>query len=294
MGVRGIVLSLLVQSFAWAQVQPIEEIFFPEGEYAKEDFVKVAVVQWAPEQAAPLGSLELANDHKLKNRQKLEEYIREAHTHGAEFIVTPEFATIGYPDIPELPSEDDNFRSREDLAYYVESLKGENAEFFKQLAKELNVWIQVGFAERDEATDAYYNSVIVVNAEGEIIAHYRKQSLFRLEENYLSKGESPVVFDSPFGRVGLAICSDIYAGYVMNPYQALKIDVLSISTSWASYNSGWSYFLSASKWLNSHVIVSNHNYFPDSGVILQDGTIQSHIRQSTGLAYGYLVRKVKP
>ena len=93
-----------------------------------------------------------------------------------------------------------------------------------------NHWIQVGFAKKDEVTDAYYNSVIVVNAESEIIAHHRKQSLFRLEEKYLSKGEKLVVFDSPFGTVGLAICSDIYAGYMIDSYQAFKIDVLSIST----------------------------------------------------------------
>src|SRR5690606_13390364 len=121
-----------------------------------------------------------------------------AAANGAEYIVTPEFGIVGYPDIPELPSEDDNFRNRDDIAPYVETLPGPASDKLGELAKELGVFIQLGLVEKDATTDLYYNSAAVVGPTGELVASYRKQHLYELEYNYLVAGDKNVTFETPF------------------------------------------------------------------------------------------------
>ena len=64
--------------------------------------------------------------------------------------------------------------------------------------------------------------------------------------------------------------------------------VLVLSTSWAVYNTGMDTFVHSARGNQMYLLAANQNYIPDSGVINPDGTLQSHIRQSTGIAYGYL------
>lgn len=282
-------LSLI--SVAKAQLKPIDEIFEPMGLFPSTDFAKVAVLQWAPTSDAPLGDQVLADQFKANNIAILENYIREASDKNAEYVITPEFGIVGYPDIPELPSAEDNFRTREDIAPYVETVPGKSTTYFSNLAMELGLYIQFGMAEKDIETDLYYNTVVVVDPKGDIVAKYRKQHLFEIENNYLEKGTENVTFQTPFGKIGLVICSDVYDYSVLADYKISQIDILSLSTSWTEYNTGWGYFSRAATRTNAYVLASNHDYYPDSGVIYPDGTTQSHIRQTTGLAYGYLPKK---
>jgi hypothetical protein len=85
----------------------------------------------------------------------------------------------------------------------------------------------------------------------------------------------------------MIICADVYSSSPMEQY-AGQVDALALSTSWAAMNSGMSSFRSGARRTRAYVLAANQTYFPDSGVINPDGTDQSHIRQSTGVAYGYL------
>jgi predicted amidohydrolase len=272
-----------------ADVEPIKEVFAPTGTIDPHHFGKVAVVQWAPMASTPLGvSRDDAETFKQGLRTTLAGYVREAATGGAELVITPEFGTVGYPDIPELPSEEDDYRNRDDIAPYVEAVPGPTTAYFSKLASELHVWIHVGLAEVDPATDKYYNTVVVLDASGRIVTKFRKLNLYQLEDKFLSVGEGPVTYDGPFGKVGLAICADIYSSNPMSKYRDAHANVVALSTSWAVYNSGFSAFTSAAITNQVYVLAANQTYFPDSGVITPTGEAQSHIRQSTGVAYGYL------
>jgi hypothetical protein len=48
------------------------------------------------------------------------------------------------------------------------------------------------------------------------------------------------------------------------------------------------YFSTAARSAHAYFLGANQMYAPDSGIINPDGSDQSHIRQSAGLAYGYL------
>lgn len=278
-------------AFAQEKLKPIREVFEPAGHFPQDAYGKVAVVQWAPAVATPLGvSKETALEFKRENWRSLDGYIRTAAAAGAELIVTPEFGTVGYPDIPELPSEDDEYRSREDIQPYVETVPGPTTEYFSGLASELGVYIHVGLAEVDPVTDAYYNTVVALNPSGEIVARYRKINLYDGENDFLSPGSEIVTYSGPFGMVGLIICADVYSGTPMDELADAGVQVLALSTSWAQWNTGMTYFRRGAVQVSAYLLAANQNYFPDSGVVNPDGSLQSHIRQSDGLAYGYLPR----
>lgn len=274
------------------KLKPIKEVFEPTAPRDLKNFMKVAVVQWAPYGSADINATpEEAEAYKQENREALAEYIREAAKNGAKMVITPEFGIVGYPDIPNVPDEDDNFRNRKDIAPFVEKADGPTAKYFSALAKELKVYIHVGFAEVDPKTDKYYNTAIAVDPKGKIVAKFRKANLYKTEEDFLEHGTKISTYTSPVGKVGLIICADVYSSFPMNDYANAKVDVLALSTSWAQMNTGMSHFVSGAKWVRSYLLAANQRYFPDSGVINPDGKKQSHIRQSVGVAYGYIPLK---
>lgn len=274
---------------------PITEVFEPTAPERPEHFMKVAVVQSNPSKDAPVGaSQDKINQYLQSNRLAMSRKVKEAAAHKAQFVVFSEFVVIGYPDIPELPSEEDEFRTRDDIKSFVDTVPGVSTNYFSKIAKKNNVWIQFGFAEVDPIDDQYYNTVVVINNLGDLVAKFRKISLYQLEHDFLSAGKDIVYFDSPMGRVGLVICADIYNYSVLQDYKAVNVDVLSMSASWAQMNSGFNTFTSAARSQKMYVLAANQNYFPDSGVINPDGTAQSHIRQSkNSIAYGYIPLKEK-
>lgn len=282
--------TILSTSIAMAQLKPITEVFSPPEPADVANYLKVAVVQWNPYQDAPVGaSDDVVAAYLNSNRQTMGEKVEEAAKNNAKFIVLSEFAVVGYPDIPELPPEEDEFRNRDDIKPFIDTVPGASTAYFSNIAIKNKVWIQFGMAEVDPVTDKYYNTAVVIDDTGKIVASFRKNTLYQLENDFLSAGTDPVVFDSPVGKIGLVICADIYNYTLLEKYRKLGISTLSLSTSWAVMNSGMSTFQSAAKSLGVYVLAANQAYFPDSGVINPDGQTQSHIRQSRyATAYGFL------
>lgn len=277
---------------ASAAVQPIQEVFEPTGTYDPAKYMKVAVVQWAPGVSPLLNDPAKAEKIKERNRLELAAYIKEAASKGAQIIITSEFGVTGYPDIPELPSEEDNFRNRDDIAPYVETVPGPSSTFFGKLAKQLGVYIQFGMAEVDSQGKDFFNSAVVVDPQGDVVAVHHKVSLFHQENAYLTPGKGVTTYDTPVGTIGMLICADVYHSSLLTGYRTKKVDVLALSTSWAQWNTGWGYFTSAATSVGSYMLAANQHYFPDSGVIEPSGKVQSHIRQTLdGIAYGYLPLK---
>jgi predicted amidohydrolase len=281
----------LASSLSFADgIIPITEVTEPAGHFDPKDYMKVAVVQWNPPDSAEVGiTPQQAEVYKRKNRKLMADRIANAVAKGAKFVVFSEFAVVGYPDIPELPPEEDNFRNRDDIAPYVEKIPGTSTNYFAPLAIKYGIFIQFGLAEVDPATNNYHNTLVVIDPQGKIVAKYRKMHLYMQESDYLVPGTTPVVFDSPIGKMGFLICSDVYDGGVLDYYIKAGVKVLSLSTSWAAWNSGMDSFKSAARSVNAYLMAANQTYFPGSGVINPDGSTQSHVRQTLDvIAYGYI------
>ena len=79
------------------------------------------------------------------------------------------------------------------------------------IAKDLGVVLPISFFEKSGLV--YFNSIVVIDADGSIVGHYRKSHIpdFPLYEEkfYFSPGDTGFrVFDTKFGRLGVGICWD--------------------------------------------------------------------------------------
>lgn len=281
------IFALFLSLLSFAQIRPLEpikEVFEPSGNYPAKDYLKVAVIQNKQKTGVDVTNKEQIVAYKNNNIKELETYIRKAHDNGAKFVVTPEYSIVGYPNLPDYM-----FKKREDVQFFVEPIPGSITENFSRLAIELDIYLSINLLEEDSSTKKYYNTHVMISPEGKIMARHRKFNMFKTEVDFLSPGEGETIVETPWGRVGLMVCADTYHIVLLSKYLR-KVDHLIVQSSWAN-NNGWDFFKATSNLTNTNTIVSNQYFFPDSGVINADGTEQSHIRQSEGIAYGYLKYK---
>ncbi len=134
--------------------------------------------------------------------------IAEAAGKGARFVVLPEnFGLMGVTE--------------QDKLEVAESANGgPMQEFLAENARKHGVWICGGTlpVETPEPGKVYASSFIY-NDEGRQVARYDKVHLFDVslpgvDENYnesetILPGDRTVVVDTPFGKIGLAVCYDL-------------------------------------------------------------------------------------
>ena len=93
-------------------------------------------------------------------------------------------------------------------------IPGPETNALVELAKEFQISIVLGVAERDEQTTTngeptYYNTVLLIDPEG-IYGTYRKLHLTTLDRLWASPGNLGLpTFDTPTGRIGLATGYDV-------------------------------------------------------------------------------------
>ncbi len=130
------------------------------------------------------------------NRRLAREALREGIASGARIVVLPELVTSGY--VFESAAE------ARALALPAEEL----ADWAEEAAWGDAVVIG-GFAELGE-DGGVYNSAAVFAPDG-LLAVYRKTHLWDREKLCFEPGgQSPPVVETPFGRIGVAVCYDLY------------------------------------------------------------------------------------
>ena len=107
-----------------------------------------------------------------------------------------------------------------------------------ELARQHNIWLAAGsFPLKVANQNKYTASCLLFDSQGQLQAEYQKIHLFDvqvadqtgsyLESRYTQAGEHLVVLDSPFGKLGLAICYDIrFAAMFQAMNQIAQLDVL--------------------------------------------------------------------
>ena len=81
----------------------------------------------------------------------------------------------------------------------------------RKIAKDLNVVLPISFFEKDN--NAYFNSIAVINTDGNILGKYRKSHIpdgpGYLEKYYFNPGNTGFkVWDTNYGKIGIGICWD--------------------------------------------------------------------------------------
>jgi len=145
------------------------------------------------------------SEDKSSNINKAERLVREAAFNGAQIVLLPELFTSVY------------FCKDMDEKYFSLAEPLKNNQLIKQfsdLASELNVVILVSYFEKvQEGSLTYYNSLVVVNADGTVMDNYRKTHIpdgpGYEEKFYFKPGDSGFkVYDTAFGKIGVGICWD--------------------------------------------------------------------------------------
>jgi predicted amidohydrolase len=89
----------------------------------------------------------------------------------------------------------------------AETIPGPSSEALSAVAKKYGVYIIFGLAERDAADKSkVYNAAAVCRPDGRV-PMARKIHLPFSEQKWADRGTEPMIFDSPWGPVGLAICT---------------------------------------------------------------------------------------
>lgn len=140
---------------------------------------------------------------KENNLQRMLGYAEAICKRGADMIVFPEMALMGYDYYV------DESISYEDKKKNAEFFDGESAQAMAKISKKYGTYIMFGAPEVDKNTEDLYNSAFVVGPDG-IIGAYRKIHPFATENIWCKKGEDPFLFDTPWGPVGIGICYDSY------------------------------------------------------------------------------------
>ncbi|HEY2139063.1 MAG TPA: nitrilase-related carbon-nitrogen hydrolase, partial [Chthoniobacterales bacterium] len=131
------------------------------------------------------------------NVRKMRDFAGRAKAGGADLVVFPETADTGY-SMPII---------RKHATTFAEGAVPQ----LREIAKAVGIGIISGIAERDGA--AIFNSQVVIDPNGEVVAKYRKAHLFSPppieEDKCFSPGNELVTL--PWGgfRLGLTICYDL-------------------------------------------------------------------------------------
>ncbi|MDO8589143.1 MAG: carbon-nitrogen hydrolase family protein [Armatimonadota bacterium] len=134
-----------------------------------------------------------------KNYAEFERLAREAAKQGARIVCTPEGFLEGYA-ISDRGLSLDRYR---DLCEEVPD--GKYVRHIRNLARELDIYIVAGLAEKDGKRQ--YNTSIIVSPSGEIVGKHRKVHNAN-DEPYNTTGATFSVFKLPFAKVGMMICFD--------------------------------------------------------------------------------------
>ena len=132
--------------------------------------------------------------------------IREAVAQGADYVQTPEVSNMMQLNraalFEHLASEDDDI-----------SLKA-----YRALARELKIHLHVGSLALRATPERAVNRSFLIGPAGDILASYDKIHMFDIDlgngESYRESanyqpGETAVISDLPWGRIGLTICYDV-------------------------------------------------------------------------------------
>lgn len=146
----------------------------------------------------------LVTADKQANLNHASANLQEAATRGAQLVVLPEMFNCPY-----------DIHCFSDYAEEIPS--GETTAHLSKLARTHGLFL-VGGSIPELSDGLLYNTSVVFNPLGEIIARHRKAHLFDVrvkngieftESLVLSPGNSATLFETPWGKIGLEICYDI-------------------------------------------------------------------------------------
>jgi predicted amidohydrolase len=132
--------------------------------------------------------------------------IREAAKAGADYVLTPEVSNMMQLNREAL------------FEHLADEDSDASLKAYRELARELNIHLHIGSLALRASPDRAVNRSFLIAPSGDILASYDKIHMFDIDlgngESYRESanyqpGETAVISDLPWGRIGLTICYDV-------------------------------------------------------------------------------------
>ncbi|MCW8929563.1 MAG: carbon-nitrogen hydrolase family protein [Gammaproteobacteria bacterium] len=253
---------------------------------------KVAAIQMA---SGPNVSANLSEARRL---------ISDAVKQGAELVVLPEnFAHMGMSESDILGIAEDYIWGGEQ----IEQPKAQIQDFLASVAKEEKVWIVGGTIplKVPNQADKILSACLLFNDQGDVVTRYDKIHLFDVdlgeqggsynESAFTEAGENVVVVDTPFGKLGIAICYDLRFPELFRDMVSQGMEILCLVSSFTATTgkAHWEVLNRARAIENLCFVVSSaqggyhvngRETFGDSMIVDPWGGILDHLASGSGFA----------
>ncbi|KAI0408032.1 carbon-nitrogen hydrolase [Xylaria palmicola] len=172
--------------------------------------MRIGCLQFAPQ----VGDID-------NNLNRADAVLNRANPEDLDLLVLPELAFTGY-----------NFKSLQEISPFLEPKgSGISALWARTVALKLNCIVTVGYPEKVDVkpkwptSPEYYNSVIVVNRDGETIANYRKSFLYYTDETWALEGQDGFYADfvPGLGTTSMGICMDLKLSWFLRRFGRIFI-----------------------------------------------------------------------
>ena len=141
-----------------------------------------------------MGQLLVEGGEPERNLKRAGKMLEEAAEKSCRLVLLPECLDFAWAH-PSAKTE-------------AQPIPGPYSDILCKLAKTHNLYLCAGLTERSE--DKIYNTAIFISPEGNILLKYRKINVLTVAQDIYSIGETLSVVKTPFGVVGVNICSDNY------------------------------------------------------------------------------------
>ncbi len=181
-----------------------------------------------------VAAIQMASGPNVKaNLAEAEKLIKIAVQQEAELVVLPEnFAIMGM-------NETDKVKIAEDVG------SGLLQDYLKEQARKHNIWLVGGTIPiRSSESGKVFSACLLFNPQGELVTRYDKIHLFDVtieasnesytESETITPGDKIVVVDTPFGRLGLAVCYDLRFPELFRAMIDLNMEICALPSAFTS------------------------------------------------------------
>jgi predicted amidohydrolase len=165
-----------------------------------------------------LAQLDLPQGEIEHNLDAAEKAVQQAADQTADIVLLPALWASGY-DLKNSPA-------------YASPLDGGHFSFMSSLAS--SAGIALGGSLIEERGGNFFNTFVFLNKTGDQIGAYQKIHLFNFleEDKYLTGGTHLVLVDSPWGKIGLAVCYDLRFPEMFRTYALQGAEIIFLVAEW--------------------------------------------------------------
>ena len=171
----------------------------------------------------------------------------------------PRTRLLVYPELHTCTVEGN--RAERDRKYreLAEPLDGPRVTELRSIASEAGVWLIPGTVLERGANGELFNTALAITPDGEVAASYRKIFPWRPAEPF-DPGTEFVTFDIPdVGRIGLAVCYDLWFPEVVRHLAWLGAEVVVIPTQTTTADREQELVLTRAAAIHNQVLVLSAN-----------------------------------